>query len=211
MFMKEKEFRLEQCYHCGNKGLMELKCECHQQFGGEIDGSMEEHFTWTLLKCKVCNMITLIQVYTDETMCNEEHGQEFYKENIYPLNNYNMKNVPNKISSAFEAALKVKNIDLKICMMGMRRVLELICKDNSARGRNLEAKIEDMINKNIFPREMESAYTIIRKVGNDAAHSDRLNLSVRDVDEIFSLLYSIINYLYIIPSKMLELKAKIEN
>ena len=209
--MKANELRLEQCYHCGNKGLMELLCENHQQFGGLTDGLMEEHFTWSLLKCNVCKKVSLIQIYTDETMFDEEYGQNFYKENIYPLNNYNMKDVPDKISSAFEAALKVKNIDLKICMIGMRRVLEFICKDKSACGRNLDEKIKDMINKNIFPREMESAYCIIRKTANDAAHSDVFNLSVHDVDEIFSLLYSIINYLYIIPNKMMKLQNKIDN
>lgn len=213
---ENKKYTINQCYHCGNKGMMEILHEQHEQFGGNyinadgsIDYDIEEHYSWTLLKCPVCRKISLLQNYTDESMFNPNVGQEFYEKNIYPLNSYNLNNVPNEISSTFEAALKVKEINTDLCLAGLRKVLELICKDNKAVSRTLERKIEDMINKNIFPKEMEVAYWIIRQAGNKAVHDKVLGLTKNDIDEIATLLYSIINYLYIIPKKMLKLKDKL--
>lgn len=137
---------------------------------------------------------------------------EYYDiSNLYPLNNYKMDNVPIDISSSFEAALKVKDINIDLCLVGLRKVLELICKDNNATGRTLEKKIDDMIQKNIFPKEMEVAYWVIRQAGNKAVHEKKSKLTKYDIDEIANLLYSIINYLYIIPRKMVKLKGKIND
>ena len=208
--MKNKDYNISQCYHCGNKGLMEVLHVQHEKFGGIIDNEIEEQYYWIMLKCPVCRKVSLLQKYTDESMYDAfEDEVYYYINNIYPLNNYRMDNVPEKISSTFEASLKVKDIDMELCLIGFRKVLELICKDNNASGNNLEKKIEDMINKNIFPKDMEVAYWIIRQIGNKAVHDKELDLTKYDIDEIASLLYSIINYLYIIPQKMIGLKEKI--
>ena len=42
----------------------------------------------------------------------------------------------------------------------------LICKDKDARGRTLEAKINDLILSNIFPKDLENAFSVIREYGN---------------------------------------------
>lgn len=179
---------------------------------GEIESDIEEHFTWTLFKCPVCRKLSLIQRYSDETMYDSYNDIEYYDiSNLYPLNNYKMDNVPIDISSSFEAALKVKDINIDLCLVGLRKVLELICKDNNATGRILEKKIDDMIQKNIFPKEMEVAYWVIRQAGNKAVHEKKSKLTKYDIDEIANLLYSIINYLYIIPRKMVKLKEKIND
>lgn len=189
---------------------MEVLCEEHEMFGGYDSNEIEEHFYWTLLKCPVCKKVSLVQQFTDETMFDSDNGNRyFFEDNVYPLNQYKMDNVPNHISSTFSAALKVKDIDIDLCLVGLRKVLELICKDNKAVGRTLEKKIEDMIQKNIFPKEMEVAYWVIRQAGNKAVHDKNSKFTKYDIDEIAILLYSIINYLYIIPKKMIKLKEKI--
>ena len=216
---ESKKYEINQCYHCGNKGLMEILHEHMEKFGGNyvnsdgsVDHDIEEHYTWILLKCPVCRKISLIQKYTDESMYNLiTHIEDYYISNIYPLNSYKMDNVPSNIASAFEAALKIRNINTDLCLAGLRKVLELICKDNKAVGRTLEKKIDDMINKNVFPKEMEVAYWIIRQVGNKAVHDKVIELTKYDINEIVTLLYAIINYLYIIPNKMIKLKDKLND
>ena len=79
----KKEQIIAQCYHCGNKGLMNIKYEVNQQFGGDYENEFgdyqhdfEEHFSWKLLSCPVCNFLTLYQVYTDESM-QVPYGEDF--------------------------------------------------------------------------------------------------------------------------------------
>ena len=81
--MEEKKQTIVQCYHCGNKGLMNIQYEVNQKFGGyyendsgEYQHELEEHITWQLLSCPVCHLVTLYQIYTDESM-QVPHGKNF--------------------------------------------------------------------------------------------------------------------------------------
>ena len=102
------------------------------------------------------------------------------------------------IKDAFESALKVKNIDLKICSLALRRVLECICKERDAKGKKLEQMIEDMIDRGILPKMFNDACWIIRQLGNSAAHDEKSKFTIREVDSTVSFMQDIINYLYIL-------------
>ena len=85
---------LAQCYHCGNKTLMNVQCVVDQRFGGvqvnenlEPEFEMQEDYKWKLLSCPVCHFLTLYQVYTDESMQVERNGeikQLYESQIIYP-------------------------------------------------------------------------------------------------------------------------------
>lgn len=215
----KKEQLLEQCYHCGNKGMMNVLCSHKKKYGGfyinedgQPEKDLEESFKWIMLECPVCNQISLLEIYTNECYYDSFTNEQLFDESIiYPLNNYNLLNVPKDISNSFESSLKVKNINIDLCLIAIRKTLELICNDKHAKGNCLKTKIDYLIRINVFPKEMESAYGIIRNAGNKAAHDVLKKISKHDIDEIISLLYSIINYLYIIPKKMTILSEKLED
>ena len=94
-------------------------------------------------------------------------------------------------------------------MISLRRTLELICKDKDATGRTLEAKINDLISKNIFPNDLENAFSVIREYGNSGAHS-QINLTDSQLNELIRILYSVIDYLYIIPRKSVKMKERLD-
>ena len=208
-----------QCYHCGNKTLMNVEHEVKQNFGGIIDNKnhdfeyeMREEFRWILLSCPICHFLTLYQIYTNESM-------EFFDDNqimqdcdlqiIYPENRMLLNEVPKKVVNAFESALKIKKIDCQTCLMALRRTLELICKDKNAEGKTLRAKIDNLISKNIFPKGLESTYDVIRQYGNEGAHS-YIDLTDNQLNELVQILYSIIDYLYIVPKKSVNLKNQLD-
>lgn len=210
---------LAQCYHCGNKTLMNVECVVDQRFGGvqvnenlEPEFEMQEDYKWKLLSCPVCHFLTLYQVYTDESMQVERNGeikQLYESQIIYPENRMILSEVPKEVASAFESALKIKKIDSQICLISLRRTLELICKDKDARDRTLEAKINDLILNNIFPKDLENAFSVIREYGNSGAHS-QINLTDSQLNELISILYSVIDYLYIIPRKSVKMKERLD-
>ena len=212
----EKKQIIVQCYNCGNKGLMNVLYTTSQKFGGtyenefgEIEHDFEAEFTWKLLSCPVCNMLTLYQTYTDESMqipYGENFKQIFDSEILYPKNKMKMSEVPKDISSAFESALKIKNIDYNICLISLRRTLEMICIDKKAEGGNLYKKIMYLINKNIFPQELKDAYLVIKDFGNDGAHCKNTSLNNFEIDELIEILYKVIDYLYIMPNQIEKMK-----
>ncbi len=216
----KKEQIIAQCYHCGNKGLMNINYEVNQQFGGDYENEFgdyqhdfEEHFSWKLLSCPVCNFLTLYQVYTDESM-QVPYGEDFrqmYDEKIlYPENKLKMNGVPDEIASAFESALKIKNIDYNICLISLRRTLEMICNNKNAKGKTLYKKIINLIDMKIFPKELKEAYFVIKDFGNEGAHGNGIKLYQYEIDELIEILYDVIKYLYIMPNQIEKMKKALE-
>ena len=213
MYDKEK-YRLRTCYHCGNTGLLKIEHVHKHEYGGPVynqigdivDVDLMEHFTWYLMSCPVCHKVTLWQEYSDE--CS--HFCFVEDETLYPQSTIDYTGVPSNIKTAFEAALKVKNIDTAICSLALRRVLEAICKDKGAQGKSLEQMIRDMIDKKILPEMFDDACWIIRQLGNEAAHAEKKNFSPYQIDQTILFMQNIINYLYTLPLKMQKLRETIE-
>lgn len=213
MYDKTK-FRLLTCYHCGNRGLMPIEFVHEQNFGGyvydtqgkAVDRELEETFLWHLVSCPVCGFVTLMEEYNNE--CMQENDVE--TSILYPQCTINYTGVPETVKEAFESALKVKNIDKEICALSLRRVLEAICKDKGATGKDLNSMVQDMIARKILPEMFNDACWIIRQLGNSAAHADNIHFPKRQVDETMGFVQSIINYLYILPVKMKKMRRDIE-
>ena len=128
---------------------------------------------------------------------------------LYPQSAIDTTGVPENIKTAFESALKVKNIDTAICALALRRVLEAICKDKGAEGKDLEKMIVNMIERSILPAMFDDACWIIRQLGNSAAHADKKVFSMHQVDQTIEFVQNIINYLYTLPVKMQKLRSAI--
>ena len=211
--MSEERYILHQCFHCGNRGLMEVKYKGSQEYGGPqydeigeiVDIEVEEHFTWSLLSCPVCRKLSLVEDYSDEiSRFNfNEHSV------LYPQSIVRFEGVPNSIRTAFEAALKVKNIDLDICLLSLRRTLEAICKEQGAKGNTLELMVSDLRDCEVLPSSLDDACWIIRKLGNKAAHADKQTRYLYEVDLVIGFVDTIINYLYTLPKNIIRLKERI--
>ena len=212
--MADKEYKLQTCYHCGNKGLMSIEHLHSYDYGGpEFDSvgncvgrELEEKFKWYMLSCPVCHKVTLREEYTNE--CFRDYDTVI--ETLYPKSTIDYTGVPKNIKTAFESALKVKNIDPAICSLALRRVLEAICKEKGANGKTLELMIADMIDRGILPQMFDDACWIVRQLGNSAAHGDNAKFTVHQVDQTIDFMQNILNYLYSLPVKMQKMRSAIE-
>lgn len=210
--MEEKKQILMQCYHCGNKGLLNVIAQhkdtdtefAYDEYGNKVGIVFQENMVWSMVSCPVCNMISVYKEYWNSC----EHSKEDTV--VYPTSNFNNLGVPKNISKAFEAALKVKQIDSAICLLSLRRTLEVVCKDKGAKGKDLESKIKDLIERGVFPSVFEDACWVIRQLGNNAAHADESIFYTNEVNEVISFVELILEYTYSAPLKMKELRKRIE-
>lgn len=201
------------CFHCGNTGLMNYVGNTYWTYdevernalGDVIYAVQIEHEYWHVFECPVCHKPVLISEYCFDA---QESRPEIKTE--YPTIAVSRDGVPKDIYSAFESAVKTKGIDYSICLLSLRRVLEMICKDKGAEGRDLEKKIDDLIEKKIFPPMIEDACWIIRQMGNDAAHADKIAVYTYDIDQVIGYVATIIDYLYSLPYRVEKMKKKIE-
>ena len=212
--MKEIKGKIYTCYHCGNKGVLQfIKSTVNEwvheeknEQGFIIGETLLERDEWCLYQCPVCKKPTLVRESWDIGM-----PDDYFDETIeYPSQYADYTGVPNEIRDAFESAIKTKGIDWSICLLSLRRTLEMICKDKNAVGKNLESKIQDLINKKVLPDMLDDACWIIRQTGNDAAHADDVKYYPYQVEQIIRYLGTIIDYLYSLPIKISKMKSEIE-
>jgi ribosomal protein S27E len=214
--MKSKDVKQELtdetilCLHCGNTTLM-YKC------GDYKWGSNEDFifsYNYKMVACPECRKITLIETYRDETMLRyDRNGDiEYYAEEkvLYPTNMIDNNAMPAFIKNSFESALKVRNIDYTGCLILLRRTLEMIVKNQGAEGKDLYEKIEDIANKGILPDALKEASTLARVFGNSAVHDLESIADTNDTNTLIELMKYIIEYLYIIPKKIDDLKRNIK-
>lgn len=201
------------CFHCGNTGLLKYigKTEWKDEdiakdgAGNIINYTLIEHEDWYVFECPVCNKPVIISEYVlDVAETPAEYKTEYPTIAVSPLG------VPKEIYSAFESAVKTKGIDHSICLLSLRRVLEMICKEKGAVGKDLEKKIDDLIAKKVFPPMIEDACWIIRQMGNEAAHADDIKVYTYDIEQVIGYVATIIDYLYSLPYRVEKMKAKIE-
>lgn len=201
------------CFHCGNETLMEPIGE-YKWGSSDIEyDDLSFNYVYEMFVCPVCHKITLRETYGDETMAyiNRHDEMEWYQEKtiLFPVNNIESSSIPPKIKKAFESALKTKEIDKNICLIALRRALELILKDKGATKWGLKNMIEEIAEKGILPETLKEASSLTKILGDSAAHDKDLEIDQHDVESMSEFVEFIIEYLYIVPEKINTYKERL--
>jgi hypothetical protein len=206
----ENNQKVLQCYLCGNETLMNLVGE-HKYSWDETDGYYG-YFNYQMFACPICGKVSLVEQYWDSAQRTYNHKgeiQDYEEETIlYPVNTIKTKDLPSEVKSAFESALKTKNIDTAVCLIALRRTLEIVCKEKGATGRNLWEKIEDLSNKGVLPPELKNASVITKTYGNMGAHDADISATKQELEQVIEFVQYILDYLYILPAKIDKIQKR---
>ena len=207
---RKENMKIVECYHCGNKTYMDIvgkytKDIPHYGYTEEIGEYIteEEEIEWQMLQCPVCEKITLLRTY----WCSL-HEEELIENILYPRFDYKKREVPEKINTAFIAALKSRHVDLSICLLSLRRTLEMICKDKGVEKGTLGKKLNKMVEMGIIPSVLDSASYIVKQLGNEAAHADDVIHTETDANNAIEFIEQIINYIYVLPARIKKIQSK---
>lgn len=209
-----KKREIIKCFHCGNETPM---LSVGQYSWGSRDMEFSDFdflYEYELFACPVCHKVTLRETYSDESMIRYMGGNQLEYSNeqrvLFPLSNIESTAVPQKIKGAYEAALKTKGIDNSICLMGLRRTLELILKDQGATKWGLKNQIEEIAGRGLLPGTLKEASSLAKMLGDTAAHDKELEIDSHDVEAIAEFIGFIIEYLYIVPTQISTYKRTLD-
>ena len=178
----------------------------HDEGNNIVDYDPIERVEMRLFSCPVCHEVTLYK-----EVFNEEYGFTDTLEYCYPkITVKHDAAIPDHIQKAYEAALKIKNIDEPMCLIGLRRVLEAICKDKGAEGTDLSKMVNDLVNKKVLPEMLNDACWVVRQLGNSAAHADQTDFYKYEVERTTEFVGALIDYLYVLPNRIARFKQNIE-
>lgn len=202
--------KLLQCYHCGNKTLMYNVGE-HRVDWDEGQGYYG-YFDYQMYECPVCHKITLVESYWDVAQIGfdekSKSAVDYVTDTIiYPLNSFISKALPVEIQTAYDSALKVMRIDKNVCLIALRRTLELVCKDKNATGDSLRKKINSLAQNGVLPPSIKEACNKIRLYGNGGAH-DCKEITANELNTINDFVRYVLEYIYILPQKISSLNKE---
>lgn len=91
--------------------------------------------------------------------------------------------------------------------IGIRALVETVCKDRQTRGRNLEERIDNLVTQGVLTQDGANILHSLRIMGNEAVHevkphsADRLNIA-------FDVVEYVLTGVYLLPAKAASLPQR---
>jgi uncharacterized protein YbaR (Trm112 family) len=205
------------CGHCNNISKMEIKGGVYEDkterdYDPEDGLNTEWGIHYDILTCPACAKENIVKYVWHDGMEGEE---EITYKLLYPINDNTPLGLPEKILNAFNAAEKVRTIDVNAYAILMRRLLELVCIDRNAKKGTLAEMLKDLSSKNEIPEKLVEVAKGLKDLGNLGAHAGIGEMSEKEIPILKALSRAILEYIYSAPllasiaeKKLKDLKAK---
>jgi len=188
------------CGHCGNFAPM-TKGAVYSTVAptwDETQGhSFDEGDIYEILDCPSCKKVTLTKTYFHELQ--EVFEELSQTEVLFPMDDKMPLGIPERIRKAYEACLKVRNIDANAFGVLVGRVLEMVCENRKAAGNDLHAKLSDLASKGEIPSNLVGVADGLRNFRNVGAHASLGELTRDEVPILDSLAKAILEYVFSAP------------
>lgn len=201
--MAEGYSKLNPCGHCSNISQMKILGDVGDMEEFDKNGydpyygpPPEQGVFYSILKCPACSKINIVTYFWNDNMDSDD---DINYESIYPPDKNVPIGLPENILKAFRAAEKIKTIDVNAYVILLRRLLELVCIDRSAKGATLAEMLLDLSTKNEIPDKLVKVAKGLKDFGNIGAHAGIGELSENEIPIVTTLCTAILEYIYSAP------------
>lgn len=202
---------------------VECSCsECHRSTKHEIVteatkngsvGSREYEIYWSteyqVIRCRGCETLSFRRVSSNSEDTPIQIGEDEWEENIceelFPSPHEGRKSLsdnqllPDKIQRIYEETLTALNGQQEVlCGIGIRAIVETVCKDKSAAGGDLSSKINSLIGLGVLTLDGANILHKLRTLGNNAAHEVKPH-TPKELGLAFDVLDHLLLGVYILP------------
>ena len=182
------------------------------------DGDITVWRSYMIVICQGCRTVS----FCIQSTCSEDMGHDSYTGEPYLVKRYEL--YPSRVTGRPEMD-SINEVPFGICSIyretrsalcseqpilagiGIRAIVEAVCTDRGATGKNLEKSIENLATMKIVTEEGAKILHSLRFMGNDAAHE----VKAHTIDEL-NIAFGVIEYLlhgvYIMPKQAAKLPQK---
>lgn len=220
----ERKFQLES----NIPGKHKFTCkECSKETTHSIVAAYKENgsqdcrggnsYDWStvnqIIQCQGCEAVSFRVSSSNSEDYEHDHddGSIYYNETVkfYPGRSVGLKEIdsyllPLNVQEIYQETISaIENEQNILAGIGIRALIETICKDLSAEGRDLYQKINALHEKSIVTKEGVDTLHKLRVLGNDAAHEvkkhnhQQLSLAIQIIEHM-------LDGTYIIPHKVAQ-------
>ena len=172
---------------------------------------------WTLesyqiIQCQGCTEISF-RNYLNDAM-SDSRGEKGAVEEIYPsrvAGRHVLRSahiLPRNISNIYEETHKALCSKQPILAgIGIRALLEAVCKEKAAKGKDLEQKIDNLVEAGVLTKSGAEILHGLRILGNVSAHEVKPH-SENTLDLAMDVLEHLLSDVYILPTKSAKLPKR---
>ncbi|MCH8877154.1 MAG: DUF4145 domain-containing protein [Chloroflexi bacterium] len=194
------------CPHCNNVAPHSLEADqrTFKQFS-KMDDQVVEEFTYHLIRCGTCSDLSLIGGFSIEL------PQALAKYPlIHPKAHDFGSEVPEDIRKVYAEAYRIRKKAPNAYAGQIRRAMEYLCQDQEAEGRNLFQQLTSLAERGIIPPTLAEMSTLIRLLGNIGVHASDIEVDPIAAELIDEFFRSVVEYVYIAPNKVSQLKDRLD-
>ncbi|WP_157830574.1 DUF4145 domain-containing protein [Aeromonas sobria] len=201
------------CIKCSGKTTHKVLVSVDVR-GEETDGnwSMQWCDDYQIIECGGCKAKSFRNVSSnseDYYPISETEYEHDELELLYPSRIEGRKTLENevhylpaKVRGIYKETLGALNNNSPVLSgIGLRALIETLCKEKNAEGNSLYKKIDDLVAKKILTPAGASILHKIRTLGNDAAHEVKPH-SEKQLGLAMDVVEHVLNDVYIIPEKV---------
>jgi hypothetical protein len=181
--------------------------------GVDVLSILEEYEEWAvyrIIRCRHCGEISFQKRYWNSF--DEITEEPIVTETLYPSRTVCRQTIsaathfPLKVKYLYKETLKAFNVDAPtVAAIGLRAVVEAICRDQKCEGKDLKQKIDALVTRDLLSKAEADFLHIHRLIGNEAAH-EAVTLTAEDLNSAIDILEHLLKTLYETPSIAAKLK-----
>lgn len=172
--------------------------------------SIDAYDNYQIIECQGCEAISFRHSHCDsEHIDVDEWGQAEYSETekLFPpryqgrpdLDGWN--NLPQKVRSIYKETLSAFRSGIPILTgIGLRAIVETICVERKAAGKDLLSKIDDLVTQHALTPDGALILHSLRVMGNEAAHEVKPH-SLEKLNIAFDVVEYVLQGVYILPER----------
>ena len=200
------------CKECSRETLHSIVASFNENTSENCGGGnlVNWYYKNQIIQCLGCETVSFRTISTFSEDIEYDHdGIPYYPETIkyYPARSEGLKSIesyllPYKIQEIYrETILSIENEQYVLAGIGIRAIVETICKDLNATGDNLFHKINSLKDLSIVTEEGTAFLHKLRVLGNDAAHEVKAHNS-QQLELAMKIIEHMLDGTYIIPNKV---------
>lgn len=192
-----------ECNECNKKTYHSILSSFEQSQGDEDFNICSKN---RIIQCKGCKNISFQKTsFCSEDVDYDKNGDPIFNETeyLYPERSINRKMLdwvgfaPNEICNIYMETYKalVSGLNL-LTQIGLRSIIESICKDLDIKSGTLEEKIEQLFIKKLIGEKEKEILHELRIMGNCSVHNNK-NVSAEKLEHAMDVVESILRMQYI--------------
>lgn len=168
----------------------------HSAYIGEGEWQADSGAVWWIGLCNFCHRPVLVR----------DDGQQIFPT---PRPSPTDERMPSNIRSDLDEAKACMNVSaFRACAVMARRAIQSACIDKGAKKDKLVDQLNELATNVTITKDLLDWASLVRWVGNDAAHPDSKSVNKDDAEDILSLAEQFLHVLYVAPAMAKERREK---